>query len=76
MSALARLRLALLIPLGVLAFAAVVIGGIGLLLLGMAELREEKLMGMKEPLAVIVALLLAVVVLGGAALLARRGSGE
>ena len=75
-SPLARIRLALLIPLGAIAFATVIIGGIGILLLIAADARKETLFGMKEPLAVIGALAIACVILGTAALLSRRRPSE
>ena len=52
--------------------AAVVIIGIGLLLLALAEAKHEYL-GIKEPLSVLAALVIAGAILGGAALAARRG---
>ena len=69
-----RALMGLLVPLGVLSFMALVIGSIGVLLLFLAGLQHEYL-GVKEPLSVLVALLLAGGILGGAALLARRRSG-
>ena len=69
-----RLLLALLVPLSLLSFMAVIIVGTGLLLLALADAKEE-LYSVREPYAVVVALLIAVAILGGAALLARRGSG-
>ena len=69
-----RLFLALLVPVGILAVMAIVIVGVGLLLLELADAKEE-LYNVREPYAVVVALLIAAAVLGGATLLARRGSG-
>jgi hypothetical protein len=68
-----RLLLALLVPMGILAVMTTVIAGTGLLLLELAHVKEE-LYNVREPYAVVVALLIAAAILGGAALLARRGS--
>ena len=67
-----RVALALIIPLGVVIASVLMISGLGVILLLLAH-EEEKLMGIAEPYAVIVALLIAVIILGGATLLARRG---
>lgn len=66
-----RLLLALLMPLGILTFMAVIIIGTGLLLLELAHAKEE-LYGVREPYAVVGALLIASAVLAGATLIARR----
>lgn len=68
-----RLRLAALVPLVVLGFMVLVIGGIGILLLALAEVKHEYL-GIREPLSVLAALIIASAILGGATLLARRGA--
>ena len=67
-----RLVTAVLVPLAVVASMAVVIIGVGLLLLALAEAKHEYL-GIKEPLSVLAALVIAGAILGGAALAARRG---
>jgi hypothetical protein len=63
---------AFLVPLAVLLFMAVVIIGTGTLLIALAEAKHDYL-GVKEPLAVLVALILASAILGGSALAARMG---
>ncbi|MBI2936074.1 MAG: hypothetical protein HYY31_04625 [Chloroflexi bacterium] len=63
----------LLVPLVVLAFVTVVIGGIGILLLALADVKEE-LVGMREPWSVIGALIIAVAILGISSLLANGGA--
>ena len=68
-----RVALALIIPLGVVLAAVLMISGLGVVLLMLAH-QEEKLIGIAEPYAVVVALLISVFILGGAALLARRGA--
>lgn len=69
-----RLLLALLIPCGILTFMAFIIIGTGLLLLELAHAKYE-LYGVREPYAVVGALVIASVILIGATLLARRKSG-
>jgi hypothetical protein len=66
-----RFFLALLIPVGVLAFMATLIGGLGVLLLALSGV-QEKLLGVHEPYAVVGALIISAGILGGAALVARR----
>jgi hypothetical protein len=66
-----RLLLAFLIPLGILTSMAVIIIGIGLLLLELAHAKEE-LYSVPEPYAVVGALLIASAILAGATLIARR----
>ena len=68
-----RVALALIIPLGVVLASVLMISGLGVILLMFAH-EEEKLIGIAEPFAVVVALLIAVIILGGATLLARRGA--
>ena len=68
-----RIGPALLIPLGVLLFTVAIIVGIGELLLLMARLMPE-LGGIREPLSVLVALLLAAAILAIASLLASRAA--
>ena len=68
-----RLLMALLVPLGALAAMAIVIGGLGVLFLALAHAKHE-LYSVKEPLAVIVALIVSGGILAAAALLARRSS--
>ena len=68
-----RFVTAVLVPLAVVATMLVIIVGIGLLLLALAEVKHEYL-GIKEPLSVLAALIIAGAILGGATLLARRGT--
>ena len=68
-----RVALAFVVPLGVLLVAALLISGLGVVLLAFADLRE-KLGGVAEPYAVAAALLVSVGILAGGTLLARRGS--
>ena len=67
-----RLLTATLVLLAVVASMAVIIIGTGLLLLALAEAKHEYL-GIKEPLSVLVALIMAGAILGGAAVAARLG---
>ena len=67
-----RMLTAFLVPLAVLLFMAVVIIGTGTLLIALAEAKHDYL-GVKEPLAVLVALILASAILVGSALAARMG---
>ena len=66
----ARIIAALWVPILAIALTGALIVGIGELLLAMAHAREEVL-GIKEPYAVLVALLITVLALLGSALLAR-----
>ena len=68
-----RVALALIIPMGVVLAAVLMISGLGVILLMVAHEKEE-LIGIVEPYAVVVAMLIAVFILGGATLLARRGA--
>ncbi len=68
-----RLLSALWIPVLVIIVTAAFIIGIGELLLFLAEVQPEAA-GVKEPISVIVALILAVAILLGATFLARGGS--
>ncbi len=70
-----RVALALIVPMGVVFTTALMITGLGVLLLTFADLKE-KVGAVAEPYAVIVALLLAVSILAGATFLARRGVGS
>ncbi|MBI4199866.1 MAG: hypothetical protein HY535_05295 [Chloroflexi bacterium] len=67
-----RLLSALLVPVSVVLVTAAIVIGIGELLLALARVRPE-LGGVKEPLSIVVALLLAVAVLVGASWLAGGG---
>lgn len=67
-----RLAIAALVLFASLASMAVIIIGTGLLLLALADAKHE-IWGIKEPLSVLMALLMAAAILGGAALAARRG---
>ena len=67
-----RLFSSLWVPVLVVLITVAFIVGIGELLLVLAEV-EEKIGAVKEPYAVLVALLLALIVLIGAAVLARGG---
>ncbi len=67
-----RLLTAFLVPLAVLLFMAVIIIGTGTLLVVLAEAKHEYL-GVKEPLAVLAALVISSAILGGSALAARMG---
>ena len=67
-----RLFSALWVPVLVVLVTAAIVVGIGELLLALAKV-EEKIGAVKEPYAVLVALLLALAVLIGAAVLARGG---
>ena len=67
-----RLATAVLVPIAVVVTMVVIIVGIGLLLLALADVKHEYL-GIKEPLSVLAALIIAGAILGGAALAARLG---
>ncbi len=67
-----RLFSALWVPVLVVLVTGAIVVGIGELLLALADV-EEKIGAVKEPYAVLVALLLAFAVLIGAAVLARGG---
>ena len=67
-----RLFSSLWVPVLVVLIIVAIIVGIGELLLVLADV-EEKIGAVKEPYAVLVALLLALIVLIGAAILARGG---
>ena len=83
-----QIRLALLVPLLVISATVFIVGGIGILLLllsGVVEVQfgdqvlaipKEDLLGIKEPYAVLGALLLAVGILIGAAILAKGKPGD
>ncbi|PKB68434.1 MAG: hypothetical protein BZY82_00780 [SAR202 cluster bacterium Io17-Chloro-G3] len=66
-----RVALAGIVPVGVVLATALMITGIGVLLLDFAHMKHE-IITVKEPLAVLVALIVSSLILGGAALLARR----
>ena len=68
-----RVALALIIPLGVVLATVLMISGLGVILL-MFAYEKEILIGVKEPYAVIAALIVSVLILGGATLLARRSA--
>ena len=83
-----RVGLAFVIPMGVVLASVLMISGLGVVLLTFADLTwecvgageelhceaDEVINSVKELYAVVVALLIAVFILGGAALLARRGA--
>ncbi len=71
-----RLLSSLWVPVLVLALVAVIVVAIGELLLALAEVNPEVVLGgieVAEPLAVLVAMLIAIAILGGGAILSRRG---
>lgn len=71
-----RLLSSLWVPVLVLALVAVIVVAIGELLLALAEVNPEVVLGgitVAEPLSVLVAMLIAIAILGGGAILARRG---
>ena len=70
-----RIRFAMFVPVAIVTITIVLAGSVGLLLLGMAEIKE-KWLGVHEPFAVIVALLLSVAILGGAAFLSMNGPND
>lgn len=70
-----RLLSSFWVPVVVLIATAAMIGGIGELLLWLAEIKHE-IAGIKEPYSVLVALILAGAILVGATWLARSGRGS
>lgn len=71
-----RIMSAIWVPVLVMIATAIIIIGIGELLLALAEVQEKVTIGgilVKEPWAVLVALLLAAAILAGAAFLAKGG---
>ena len=68
-----RLLSALWVPVLVVIVTVAMIIGVGELLLALAELQPVAV-GVREPISVVVALILAIVILLGATFLARGGS--
>ena len=71
-----RLLAPLWVPVLVITVVAVLVVGIGELLLALAEVTPEVVLGgieVAEPWSVLVAMLIAIVILAGGAILARRG---
>ncbi len=74
-----RIMSAIWVPVLVLIVTAAIIIGIGELLLALAEVQEKVTIGgiqVKEPWAVLVALIIAAVILAGAAFLAKSDRGS
>lgn len=71
-----RLLSPLWVPVLVMAVVAAIVVGIGELLLALAEVNPEVVLGgieVAEPWSVLVAMLIAIVILAGGAILSRRG---
>ncbi len=70
-----RVALAAILPVGVVIATALLISGLGVVLLVFADMKH-KLIGVVEPFAVVAALIFASAVLAGATMYARRGAGS
>ena len=71
-----RLLSPLWVPVLVMAVVVAIVVGIGELLLALAEVNPEVVLGgikVAEPWSVLVAMLIAIVILAGGAILSRRG---
>ena len=74
-----RITSAIWVPVLVIIVTAAIIIGIGELLLALAEVKDHVTIGgiqVNEPLSVLVALIISVAILAGAAFLARGGRGS